>query len=503
MPRESSKTPFVHSPFLVVTAILLMLLTGCFSVEQNLVSGRKRAFGYTWAQEVQIGQEADPQIVAQYGLYDDEAVADYVTRLGQELLEVSHLRRPDTPAQMANTPFYFRVLDSPVVNAFALPGGYIYVTRGLLSHLQNEAQLAMVLGHEIGHVVGRHSSKRAATQQIGQLLTVGGALGAQAVLGGNAAQEVLNTGGTAVGLMFLSYGRDDERESDRLGVEYAAIEGFKSGEGAHFFRSLQRIQQKSGQSIPSFLSTHPDPGEREVTIQRLAEDWAQRVEMNRVGMEDYLDIVNGLTVGDDPRQGYVENGYFYHPVMKFQFPVPSGWQVINEPTRVVLVGPEQAAVTVFTLAQDANTAQAAGEAFAGQEGLTVIEQGNTRTNGLAAYNVLATAVSEQQEYQLLARYVELGGTVFSFQSFTLKTSFDTHSNDMYRSSNGFAQLNDRSKIDVQPTSMAIVPAPRSGTFQSFLPAQMPRGFEPIDFAIMNQVNLDTQIPRGYPLKLPR
>ncbi len=152
---------------LLVAILLTTFLAGCVSVERSLVTGNKRAFGYTWAQEVQIGNEADPAIVAQYGLYDNAQIASYVENLGQELLQTSHLRRPDTPAEMRNTPFAFRVLDSPVVNAFALPGGYIYVTRGLLAHLDNEAQLAVVLGHEIGHVVGRHASKRAAQQQLG------------------------------------------------------------------------------------------------------------------------------------------------------------------------------------------------------------------------------------------------------------------------------------------------------------------------------------------------
>src|SRR5690606_25074031 len=127
-------------------------------------------------EEKQIGAQADKEIAAQYGIYEDEELNNYVSELGQKLVEVSHLRREDADPQFQNTQFTFRVLNSPIVNAFALPGGYVYVTRGLLAHLDNEAQLAVVLGHEIGHVAARHASQRAATQQIGQLAILGGAI---------------------------------------------------------------------------------------------------------------------------------------------------------------------------------------------------------------------------------------------------------------------------------------------------------------------------------------
>jgi predicted Zn-dependent protease len=179
------------------------------------------------------------------------------------------MRRPDTDAQFRETPFTFRVLDSPVVNAFALPGGYIYVTRGLLSHLDNEAQLAVVLGHEIVHVAARHASRRAFEQQLGQVGLLGGAILGGQVFGGQAAQAILDLGGTAAQLLFLRYGRDDEREADELGVEYAALVGYQTEEAAEFFRSLRRIGEEQQQGLPTWMSTHPDPGEREQSMHRL------------------------------------------------------------------------------------------------------------------------------------------------------------------------------------------------------------------------------------------
>ena len=478
-------------------------------MEESLVTGRKRAYGYSWQQEVQIGQESDQAIVAQYGLYDDPELAAYVTRLGEEMLAVSHLRREDTPTEMRNTPFTFRVLDSPVVNAFALPGGFVYITRGILAHLDNEAQLAVVLGHEIGHVVGRHGSKRAASQQFGQLGVLVGAAVAQGVLGGTAGQDVLESGGTGVGLLFLSWGRDDERESDRLGVEYSALTGYEASEGSEFFRSLKRLSAQSGSSIPNFLSTHPDPGERELEIQRMASVWEKDLaqeqrSMDKINRDQYLNLIADMVVGEDPRQGYTEGNAFYHPTLKFRFPVPAGYQVVNQPTQVVLVEPNQKALIVFSIASDASSAQDAGAKFAAQEGISVLQQGGTTVNALTAYDVLANATDQQSnEFQLISRHVEYGGNVYSFLSYSAKTDFDSYQTAFYSTLNGFARLTDQSKINVNPTRLQIITTNRSGAFSSFLPNPLPRGFTAEDLAIINQVEVNEQIARNTKLKIPR
>jgi len=189
------------------TNILLVLSFVLFAsscvVQQNPVSGNKRAYAYSWQQELELGRSADGEIVSQYGLYDNDELAEFVTAMGEELLEVSHMRREDAADMFKQTEFTFRVLDSPVVNAFALPGGYVYVTRGLLSHLNNEAQLAVVIGHEIGHVAGRHASQRALSQQIGQVAVIGGSILGQELFG-LPGESLLNLSSQAAQLLFLS-----------------------------------------------------------------------------------------------------------------------------------------------------------------------------------------------------------------------------------------------------------------------------------------------------------
>ena len=137
------KRSLSHFIYLLTAAVLLN--TACVTMQVSPVSGNKRVYGYSWEQEKQIGAESDQEIIRQYGIYDDPELTEYVNRLGQELVKVSHFNREDTPQQYKDTDFTFRVLNSPVVNAFALPGGYVYVTRGLLTHLENEAQLMVVL----------------------------------------------------------------------------------------------------------------------------------------------------------------------------------------------------------------------------------------------------------------------------------------------------------------------------------------------------------------------
>ena len=203
----------------IVLLIVALAASGC-TTGVNPVSGNRRAYGYSWEEELRLGEQADQQIVQQYGLYDDEEVQAYVDRVGQDILEESHMRRADTPEQFRNTEFTFRVLDSPIVNAFALPGGYVYVTRGLMAHVNNEAQLAVVLGHEIAHVAARHASQQAAKQQFAQLGLIAGAIGGE--LAGVSGGNILQLGSQATQLLFLKYGRDNERESDRLGGEYAS-----------------------------------------------------------------------------------------------------------------------------------------------------------------------------------------------------------------------------------------------------------------------------------------
>ncbi|MFB6097588.1 MAG: M48 family metalloprotease [Salinibacter sp.] len=429
----------------------------------------------------------------------------YVDEVARDVLAVSHMRRPETPEKFRNTEFHFRVLDSPVINAFALPGGYVYVTRGLLAHLNNEAQLAVVLGHEIAHVAARHASQQAARRQFTQGLLLGGAIAGQVAFGGNVGENILGIGGAAAKLLSLSYSRDNERESDRLGVQYAVRAGYAAAEGADFFESLERKQEQSGQSIPTWQSTHPDPGAREQTIPEIARTWQKKIEepATTVNQEAYYRVLEHIVLGKNPRQGFAEDGVFYHPELAFRFSVPARWTVQNQPRQVALIHPDESAYLLFRIA-DADTPEAAARTFAGQEGLTVLERRSTTVNGYDAQRVLAEGTTRQgQVLRLLVYFIEYGDNVYQFQGFTTAGQYTTYREAFERSIESFDRLTDPEKLNVQPTRLRIRPAGRRAPFRAFVDEDaLPSDMTATDLAILNQVGLDETVASTRPLKLP-
>ncbi|MFN3596130.1 MAG: M48 family metalloprotease [Rubricoccaceae bacterium] len=489
--------PFAPWPLL---ALLLFALSasGCRTTT-NLITGESARGAYTWQQEVQIGREADPQIVAQFGLLENEALTAYVDRLSRNVLETSAYTDPNTPAEIRETPFFFRVLDTPTVNAFALPGGYIYVTRGLLTHLNNEAQLAFVLGHEIGHVLGRHASRQAARAQVGQLGLIGAAILGD-VLRPGLGSNILEFGGTGAQLLFLRWGRDAEREADRAGVAYSSFAGYDAAEGAAFFRSLQRLSSQQGGSLPSFLSTHPDPGQREQAIPALA---AQFESENQVFAERYLQAIDGLVIGENPREGFVENNVFYHPDLRFRFSVPQGWRLVNERQSVTLASQNGQVVAQLTLPGQAS-AQAAAQAFRARQGIAVTDSRSVQVNGLPAVALAGNAQTQGGAVSFLAYFIEHEGRTYQFLGYSPSAVFAANQQGLDNLLRSFARLTDPQFLSRQPVRLEIVRVGQSATFASLLEGRpMPPGMSAEGLAIMNQVELQQQIPAGTRLKLPR
>lgn len=475
-----------------------MILGSC-AVQNSPVTGQKRLYGYTWEQEKQLGREADSQIIEYYGLLDDPEITDYVNRVGQKVLQESHMRREGTDAQFRNTEFTFRVLNSPVINAFALPGGYNYVTRGLLTHMTSEAQLAMVLGHEVAHVAARHASQQALQQQAGSLLLVGSAILGQELLG-VPAQQVLELGGTAAQLLFLRYSRDAERESDKLGVEYAAMAGYDASEGAAFFTTLKRLSDQSGSSIPGFMSSHPDPGEREKDIVNRSVGWkSEGYAQEFVGQDELYKALNGMIIGENPREGFVESNIFYHPELAFQFNKPTGWNLINEPSKVIVLPEDQKSVTIFSIEQGSVT-EVLNE-FANNEQISVSSREKLQISGLPAERLTATLVDGEKSYGLMITALAYDERTYQFFSYSMQTDFDDARSNFVQIATSFRRLTDQSKLGIQPARIAIKTINTPARFSSLLPEKLPFGITPEGMAILNQVNLDDVIQPGTKLKM--
>lgn len=318
---------------------LLFVLIGCALLSacvKNPVTGRRQLALLSEGQEIAIGQESHPEILAQFGTVDNTDLQQYCARIGNELARVSH--RPDLP-------WTFTVVDSPVVNAFALPGGYIYITRGILQHMNNEAELAGVLGHEIGHVTARHSVTQISQ---GQLLNLGLGLGS---VFSSTFRQVGGLAQMGMEVLMLKYSRDHERESDHLGLQYMAQCGYDPEQMSEFFQVFAGMREESGESIPNWLSSHPSPPDR---IQRTSLEGARikAASGNRsfkVNADQFLPKLDSLIFGENPREGFVDNGRFIHPDLRFQMDIPQGWEVENTKSVVVFAEPQGRAMVELSM----------------------------------------------------------------------------------------------------------------------------------------------------------
>lgn len=326
----------------------ILALLSCFAISAcatNPVTGRKQVALMTEAQEIEMGREADRQVRQEMPVYDDPELQQYVEEIGQALARKSH--RP-------NLPWTFAIVDSPAINAFALPGGYIYVTRGLLAYLGDEAQLAGVLGHEIGHVTARHSVEqytRATGAGIGMTI---------ASIFFPATRPFGDLAATGVGIWFLKYGRDDELQADRLGAEYAAQGGWNPDGVAGMLRTLSRLDDVNSsdrRGIPGWLSTHPEPAVRVEQVHTAVEGSRTLVPDGSgvTGRDDYLRRIDGLPYGDDPREGVVRGSLFLHADLRFALQFPDGWEVVNGAEQVVATEPGTSHSMVFDLVRGAQS----------------------------------------------------------------------------------------------------------------------------------------------------
>jgi predicted Zn-dependent protease len=310
--------------FLLVLTVSL-LISACAT---NPVTGKREFSFMSEAQEISVGRELDQQVRQEMGVYEDEELQRYVRDLGMRLAQQSE--RP-------NLPWSFVIVDSPAINAFALPGGFIYITRGILPYLDNEAQLVGVLGHEIGHVTARHAAQQYTRGMGASLGVLVGSIFVPQV------RPFADLAETGAGVLFLKFGRDDELQADALGAEYAAQGGWDPDQVPAFLTTLSRIAEVSDRNgVPNWLSTHPQPENR---VERVAET-VQKVRASggengtwNVDRDGYVKRIDGMIFGDNPEQGVVRGSLFLHPPMRFSLEFPEGWEITNTDEQVVAQEP--------------------------------------------------------------------------------------------------------------------------------------------------------------------
>lgn len=384
-------------------ALLFLLLGGC---AQNPVSGNQDFVLLGVDSEIAIGRTNHPKIIAQYGRYNNESLQTYVQSVGEKLASVSH--RPELL-------YRFTVLDSPVINAFALPGGYIYITRGLMAYLNSEAELAAVLGHEIGHVTARHGVRQQSASQAANLgYTIGAILFPE--LRAAPSQDLFNL---LSGSLLSGYGRDHELESDGLGAEYLARAGYDPKAMIEVIRVLKDQElfsvaeaQKQGREVKGYhglFASHPDNDTRLHEVVASADKYTG-VQKAKIGRSEYLTQLNGLVFGDSEEQGIRSDSHFYHLAMNFAVEFPADWQINNNPDSLQSLSPKAEAV-VEMRATDLNRKLSPHEFIKQRLKINKLRAGEElKTNGLLGY----TGIFEVQDKLARIAVVYLRDKAFVF-----------------------------------------------------------------------------------------
>ena len=482
--RMKKKNSFIIS----FVSLALLVVTSC---ARNPVTGKKQVVLMSEKQEIAMGKEADPQIIAQFGLYEDTALQNFINLKGKQMAAISHRPKLD---------YGFRVLDSEVLNAFAVPGGYVYFTRGILSHFNSEADFAGVLGHELGHITHRHGVAQQRNAILGQIGIIAGIIIAPQLA------QFAEAASTGLQLLFLKYSRDAEREADELGVEYSSKIGYDAQQMANFFTTLERKSAGTESAeLPEFLSTHPNPGDRNATVSKLAAEWKQKLNLTnpQVNRNTYLRRIEGLIYGEDPKGGYLENNVFYHPVLKFQFPAPPNWNYQNTPQRVQFAPKDGKALMFLTLVPG-NSLQETANAVLQQYKLVPVETRNTTVNGLSAIYVIADQQPAQQgqpALRTMSYFIQYNGSIYHMIGVSTINDFNNYADSFSTAMQGFRQLTDQAKINKKPERVRIKTVSKASTLvQVFRNYNVPDSRHE-EFAILNGMKLTDNVPAGTMIKI--
>jgi predicted Zn-dependent protease len=467
-------------------ALGLALWTASCAVDP--VSGRRQLMLISEDQELQLGRQTDRQVVQEYGIYDDRALTDYVNDLCQRMGKLSH--RP-------NLQYHFKILDAAVVNAFAAPGGYIYFTRGILAYLNSEAELAGVMGHEMGHITARHSAEQLSKAQLAQ---VGLGLGMVVSDAFRAFGELAQVGAQ---MLFLKFSRDNEREADDLGVEYAAKSGYDARQLAEFFETLEGMRSSSDRiGLHSWFSTHPNPEDRQGAVVRKSLEWQQTLGLKqpKINRDTYLKRIDGLVYGEDPKEGYIEGGIFYHPGLRFQFPVPSNWKVNNTPKVVQMASAQKDAVILFSISS-ARSPKEGAQIFVRKNQASVIQSGGTTVNGLSAYQLLSQVKTRDGVLGVRSYFIQKDKRIFVFHGFAAANRFDQYRATFENTMERFRNLTDPKRLNVEPARLRIRSVRSRGTLGQGLKALgVPEG-KLTEVALLNGKRLDEPVPAKTLLKV--
>jgi len=358
-----------------------------------------------------------------------------------------------------------------------------------------------VLGHEIGHITARHSANQYSKAQIAQVGFIVGVIASEKF------RQFANEAQTGLSLMFLKFGRDDESQSDQLGVEYSTKIGYDAHYMANFFQTLGRMREQAGEAaqIPTFLSTHPDPVDRFNKVHQLADKAQANIDKSKlkVNRDQYLNMIDGLVYGEDPKQGYVDNDYFYHPELKFQFALPRRWKSANSASQFQVAEPNGKAAIILQLAAE-KTLQEAANAFVTNNKLKSNGQRNVKVNGLSGISVLADQENPNDpnaSLRILTYFIQYNRMIYKLHGMAQKNDFQQFESYFLDTMESFKELKDQARINVKPERIKIVTATKNGTLKDVFNANKVPSDRQNELSILNSMKLTDKVKKGMKLKI--
>jgi predicted Zn-dependent protease len=428
---------------------LCLVATACTT---NPATGKREITFMSTEREAEIGREASAQVAQEMGIVDDPELAAYVSKVGERVARQS-------PRQ--DVPYSFQIVDMAEPNAFALPGGYIYVSRGLLVITNSEDELANVIGHEIGHVAARHAAQREAAAVPVGILTALGSIAAGLIGGGQAAQAVGNLGQTASAGMIASYGRDQEREADHFGQDYASKAGADPAAMAGFLGTLEKATalEHADARQPSFLDSHPSTPERVAAAasnaQALAFQPQPGVARNH---DDFLRKLDGLVVGQNAEEGVVEGSRLLHPGLGFQIRYPEGWKIANGRSAVLATAPNRDAVLVLELERQARSPREAAALFTRQNNLQVVEAGAVQLAQGSGFRALVAMPTQRGPMAVDLTWVPYDGRVYRLTGLSNSSDYRAYQGAFASVARSFRGLTPEELRGIREQHLRIVPA---------------------------------------------
>ncbi|MEM7154173.1 MAG: M48 family metalloprotease [Myxococcota bacterium] len=471
----ASRTPFALAASLGLSALSLAS-SGC---SLNQATGRLQLTMVSEAEEIRLGQQTDAEVVGALGLYEDEALSGMVERIGAELAAKS---------ERSSLPWTFKVLDEPAVNAFALPGGFVYATRGLLVHLNSEDELAAVLGHEIGHVTARHG-----VVQLRKSRVAAASVGVFRIVDPNL-RHVGGIAASTASLALLKHSRDDEYEADSLGLRYAGRAGYDRAATVGVFDVLAAVSSvEESERVPSWLSTHPDPELRRSRVESMVPGRAEKPGPN----PEYLAMLRGVAYGPDPRKGFILGTTFVYPNGGFRIDLPEGWEAAHQGPRALASAPDEAALMMLA-PTESESAQDALDAFFADGS---IDRGEDWAGQVGGFDVVSAGFSitgSDGSISGLLAFIEYDEEVLAMMALGPSDEWEAQSEVVAQTFASFRRVEPALKA-IEPMRLQLAKVTEETTLAE-IEAKQPSSIDLAHVALLNGIESDAPLAAGTLIK---